>query len=193
VPHLSMVDSTPQRLPTSRLQPPSTLIVLLLLLVFAAPAGASQATKILEACGNGRVPKGYSQQAYRQALKQMSPTLSEYTACSDLIHKAQLAAAAGGSGGAGGPGGSTGSASAAATPPPTPSEQRTLERVSRSGSKPVQVGDEVIHPGVVHVDIASALSKLPTPLLALIAFLLACALLVGGAALRNRVNARRSA
>jgi len=49
----------------------------------------------------------------------------------------------------------------------------------------------VIHPGVVHVDIASALSTLPTPLLALLAFLLACALLLLGRAVRNRVRAHR--
>jgi hypothetical protein len=197
VPRLSMVTSAPQRPPGGRLQPhralPGALLaVLLLLLALAAPAGAGEATKILEACGEGRVPKGYSQQAYRQALRQMSPTLSEYTACSDLIHKAQLAAAAGGAGGAGGLGGGGSSGLSAATAPPTPSEQRTLERVKHTGATPVQVGGEVIHPGVVHADIASALSTLPTPLLALIAFLLVCALVVCGAALRNRVR-RRSA
>jgi hypothetical protein len=49
-----------------------------------------------------------------------------------------------------------------------------------------------LRPGVVHVDIASALSSLPTPLLATLAFMLACALLVAGRALRNRVRAHRS-
>ncbi len=44
----------------------------------------------------------------------------------------------------------------------------------------------MLHPGVVHVNLASALNSLPTPLLALLAFLLVCALVLGGRALRNR-------
>ncbi len=50
----------------------------------------------------------------------------------------------------------------------------------------------VIHPGVVHVDVASALSSLPTPLLMILTFLLVCVLALAGAALRNRVRAGRS-
>lgn len=119
----------------------------------------------------------------------MPPELSEYSDCADLIHKAQLTAAAHGrGGGTGGPGETAG---ATAVAPPTPTEQRTLERVSDTGSVPVQVGGEAIHPGVVHADIASALSALPTPLLALLAFLLACALTILGLTVRNRVRARR--
>jgi hypothetical protein len=44
----------------------------------------------------------------------------------------------------------------------------------------------------VHVGIASAFNSLPTPLLATLAFLLACLLLVAGGALRKRVRANRS-
>ena len=53
------------------------------------------------------------------------------------------------------------------------------------------VGGEVLNPGVVHVDIASALSTLPTPLLALLAFLLACALLIVGRTVHARIRTRR--
>ena len=56
----------------------------------------------------------------------------------------------------------------------------------------MQVGGAAVHPGVVHADIASALSSLPTPLLATLAFLLACLLLLAGASIRNRVRARRA-
>jgi hypothetical protein len=168
------------------------LATLLLSLGAAATARASNATKILEACGEGKLPSGYSQQAYRQALRQMPAELSEYSDCSDLIHKAQLAAAAYGRGGGdGGGGGSSEAAGAAAVAPPTPTEQRTLERVPHTGSAPVQIGGEAIHPGVVHADIASALSALPTPLLALLAFLLAGALTILGWTVRNRVRTRR--
>jgi hypothetical protein len=56
----------------------------------------------------------------------------------------------------------------------------------------LQVGDQTIHPGVVHADIASALSSLPTPLLATVAFLLLCLVLALGTGVRNRIRARRS-
>jgi hypothetical protein len=157
---------------------------LVLVLAAAPPAGASQATRILEACSNGTLPTGYSQQAYSQAIKQMEPEQAEYTDCPDLIHKAQLA----GSHSASSAGGSSGSATAAAVAPPTPTEQHTLEGIPHASAPQVHVGGEVIHPGVVHVDIASALSSLPGPLLALLAFLLVCALLLVGRVVRDRVR-----
>ncbi len=160
-----------------------------LLLLFAAGASASKSevAKIYEeACGNGKVPIGYSQRAYSQAIKEMEPFLAEYTDCTDLIHKAQLAGAASGS--HGGPGGGSGGAGSAVVAPPTPTEQHTLERVPHASAPSVPVGNEVIHPGVVHVDIASALSSLPTPLLALLAFLLAGALLLLGRTVHSRVR-----
>ncbi len=152
----------------------------------AATASTSEVTKIYEACGNGTVPTGYSQQAYSQAIKEMEPFLAEYSACPDLIHKAQLADAAGNHGAAGSPS----AAGTVAVAPPTPTEQHSLETIPHASAPPVQVGGEVVHPGVVHVNLASAFNTLPTPLLALLAFLLACALLLAGRALRNRVRTR---
>jgi hypothetical protein len=177
------------RIPISR---PATALLAALLIVLgaAAPASAGSTKKILEVCSEGKIPGGYSQQAYNEALKQMPPELSEYSDCPDLIHKAQLAAASGNQGGGGSSGG--GAAGAAASfAPPTPAEQHALEHVTHSGAVPVKVGGEVIHPGVVHVDIASAVGSLPTPLLALLAFLLACAVLILGRTVRARARARR--
>ncbi len=146
----------------------------------AVPAFAGTTNKILETCSEGHIPRGYSQQAYDQALHRMPPELSEYSDCPDLIHKAQLAAATGGGGGgAAGPG----ALAASTATPPSPSEQHALERATHHGNSPVRIGGEAIHPGVVHVDVASALSTLPTPLLALLAFLAACALWLLGRAL----------
>ncbi|HEY2767847.1 MAG TPA: hypothetical protein VGI76_06290 [Solirubrobacteraceae bacterium] len=156
---------------------------ILITLSAAGPAFAGPTQKILETCSNGKIPNGYSQQAYEQALKKLPPELAEYSDCSDLIHKAQLAAAGGGgSSGAGALG------AAATAAPPTPTEQHALEHATHSGGAPVKVGKEAIHPGVVHVDIASALGTLPTPLLTLLAFLLACALWVVGRATYARVR-----
>jgi hypothetical protein len=154
-----------------------------------AASATNTTTKILEACSEGRIPRGYSQQDYRQALRQMPAELAEYSPCPNLIHKAQLAGATGSGGAAGGPGGGPGGAGSVA--PPTPAEQSSLESSRRGGGGPVKVGSETLHPGVVHVDIASALSSLPTPLIALLAFLLAGAALTVGFALRGRVRALR--
>jgi hypothetical protein len=184
-----------RRLPTpgiaiSRLAA-ALLAVLLIALSVATSASAGSTKRILEACSEGRIPSGYSQQAYNQALKHMPPELSEYSDCPGLVHKAQLADAAGRAQGTGTPGGGPGGSGTAAIAPPTPAEQHALEKITHGVATPVKVGGEVIHPGVVHVDIASALSALPTPLLALLAFLAACALLLLGRVVRARVLARR--
>jgi hypothetical protein len=153
----------------------------------ATPASADQGEAIILRCTHGQSLSGFSQKAYKQALKDLNADTEEYTDCSSLIRQAQLATA--GSGGGGGDGGSAGSPGAPAVVP-TPSEQRAITRAGHARSAPVQVGDEAIHPGVVHTDIASALSSLPNPLLAMLAFLLTCLLLVAGSGLRNRVRAR---
>lgn len=158
--------------------------------VIAQPASADIGETIILRCTHGQSLSGFSQSAYNQALKQLSADTEEYSDCSSLIRQAQLAAAAGGQGGAG-----TAAGQGAAIPVPltaTPSEQRAITHAQQSGSEPVKVGGGVIHPGVVHIDVASALSSLPTPLLATLAFLLACLLLVVGGALRNRARAGRS-
>jgi len=162
---------------------PALVAALALALPAGATASASEVTKIYEACGNNMVPTGYSQQTYAQAIREMEPFLAEYTNCPDLIRKAQLARAAGtgapGAGAAGGP-----------SRAPTPAEQHTLESIPRASAPPVRVGGQVVHPGVVRVNLASAFSTLPAPLLALLAFMLACALLLAGRVLRNRVRTR---
>ena len=182
MPHLSMPRLTPFTRPLSAL-----CTALLLALLAAAPASAGSVNKILEECSEGRIPRGYSQQDYRQALRQMPSELAEYSDCPSLINKAQLANAAGPGGGAGG--GPSGAGGAGAVAPPTTAEQRALESSGRSGGGPVSVGGETLHPGVVHVDIASALSSLPTPLIALLAFMLVGAVLIVGWTLRSRVRA----
>jgi hypothetical protein len=113
--------------------------VTILLLLLSPLAQASPGTQILAACGGGRIPTGFTQQDYKSALKKMSPFLTEYTNCEELIHRAQLAAVGGsqrGSDGRAGVAGSGGSGSPAATvAPPTPTEQRALEHAHSSGSR----------------------------------------------------------
>jgi hypothetical protein len=161
---------------------PAVLSVLALLAVTPA-ARADVGETIIQRCTHGQSLAGFSQSAYRQALKELSADAEEYTDCSALIRAAQLAAA-GGTGGGG--------AALAVPIAATPAEQRALVRAAHVGGAPVKVGAQVIHPGVVHANIASALSTLPTPLLAVTAFLLACLIALAGGALRNRIRARRS-
>jgi hypothetical protein len=163
----------------------------LLALALAWPVTAARAdagTQIVERCTHGQSIAGYTQQDYRRALEETTAEVNEYSDCVNLIHQAQLAAAGRG-GGTGGGGAS--SALTANVPPPTPAEQQALQAVHRTGSKPVRVGGQSVVPGVVHADIASAVNALPTPLLALLAFLLAGALSILARAVRERVRTRR--
>ncbi len=154
-------------------------------LATATPARADIGETIILRCTHGQSLSGFSQSAYRKALKELSADTEEYSDCSSLIRKAQLAAAAG-------HGSSTAGVAAPVAITATPSQQKSIEHAQQIAPKPVRLGGRVIHPGVVHVDIASALSSLPTPLLATLAFLLACLLLVIASALRNRIRARRA-
>jgi hypothetical protein len=156
---------------------------LLALLGIVSPARADIGETIILRCTHGQSLSGFSQSAYRQALKELNADAEEYTDCSSLIQQAQLAAAGGGGGAGGG--------RSAVAIAPTPSEQRAIAGAKRAGAAPEQLGGQVIHPGVVHADIASVFSSLPTPLLATLAFLLACLLLLAGGLLRSRVRARR--
>jgi len=160
------------------------------LLVVASPASARAdvGATIIERCTHGQSLGGFSQQDYQRALQELPTEVEEYSECGNLIRRAQLAAAGGGGGGSGAGGGP---ATAVATPL-TPAERHALAQIAKTGSAPQLVGNEVIVPGVVHTGVASALSTLPNPLLALLAFLLACALVLAGRALRSRVHARRS-
>jgi hypothetical protein len=162
--------------------------LLSMLLSFAAPAQADIGEKIILRCTHGESLRGFTQKDYNKALKELETSTEEYSDCASLIHQAQLAAAGSRGGSSGGGGSASGGAAATATTPATPAEQRDLSRAPSAGAAPLQVGDQVIRPGVVHADIASAFSSLPTPLLAIVLFLVACAVALAGGVLRNRVR-----
>lgn len=176
----------PMRRKPASILPAALASILALTALLPAQAGADVGTKIIERCTHGESIAGFTQQDYRRALEETTAEVNEYSDCVNLIHKAQLAAAGGS-----GPGGGGGSALTANVPPPTPAEQQALQAVHRSGGAPVRVGAQTVVPGVVHADIASAASTLPTPLLALLCFLLAGVLLVLARTVRDRVRAHR--
>jgi hypothetical protein len=157
--------------------------------LMSAPAAlANVGETIILRCTHGQSLSGFSQSAYKQALKELSADAEEYTDCSSLIRQAQVAAA----GRRSGPGGGTASAPSAAATTASPAERSDVARAATSAPGPVTLDGHVIHPGVIHAGIASAFSSLPTPLIATLALLLVCLLAVVGAGLRKRVRAGRS-
>jgi hypothetical protein len=166
-------------------------LVSVALMASAQQASANVGETIILRCTNGQSIAGFSQSAYREALKELEADLEEYSPqCGAMIREAQRTAAASSHrGGSAGAGQSTAAPVAIAA---TPAQQRAITHAQSAKPESVKFGGAVIHPGVVHVGIASALSSLPTPLLATLAFLLACLLAVVGVTLRNRVRANRS-
>lgn len=159
-------------------------------LVLAPSASASVSEKIILRCTHQESLSGFTQRAYREALKELSATTEEYSSCSSRIREAQLAAANSGTHGGGSGGGGQGAATPTAISA-TPAEQRAITHAEH-GVGPVKLNGQLIHPGVVHVNVASALSSLPTPLLVTMTFLLVCLLLVLGGTLHKRVRARHA-
>jgi hypothetical protein len=165
-------------------------VLLIVFLLFATPAGADIGEKIILRCTHGESLRGFSQKDYSKALKELETSLEEYSGCSSLIHQAQLAAARTRGNSGGGAGGGSTPGAVTPTAPATPAEQRELNRAPSTGATPLQVGNQVIRPGVVHADIASAFSSLPNPLLAILIFLVASALALTGGVIRDRVRNR---
>jgi hypothetical protein len=172
----------------------AALVAALLATAALAGAPAAQAdagARVIAICVKNQLPSGFSQAAYSQALKELTATAEEYSDCLQLIHQAQTAAAsrhpgssASGGGGSGVPLGVVAA---------TPTEQRAIARAQHSGGGPVSLGNgEIVHPGVVHADIASAFSTLPAPLLAVLALMLAGALVLLGAVVRKRTRGERA-
>ena len=161
----------------------SLACALLMLLSSAPAAGADVGQTIINRCIHGQSLGGYSQQDYSRALQELPTEVEEYSDCSNLIRRAQLVAA-GGRGGSGG--------AVATAIPLTAAEHTALGRVPTTGAAPIRVGGQVIRPGVIHANVSSALSSLPTPLLAILALMLAYALLQAAGAIRNRVRTHRS-
>jgi hypothetical protein len=181
----------------ARLESRLALAVLLAVVLLAVPSAASAnvGERLIDRCTHGESLSGFSQSAYAQALNELSAGTEEYSDCSSLIRQAQIAAATaghhgGGGGGSSGSGGGTGAVTAALSV--SPAERESVTQAGHGASAPVQFGGQTIAPGVVHTNVSSALSSLPTPLLATLVFLLASLVLVGGGVLRNRVRAGRS-
>jgi hypothetical protein len=148
-------------------------------LATAPPASADVGQTIINRCLHGKSLAGFTQQDYQRALQELGTEVEEYSNCASLIHAAQLAKAGGG-----------GTPRVTVATPISPAEQSSIARVTRLGSGPLRIGGGTVNPGVVHANVASALNSLPSSLLAVLAFLLGCAFLSAGGALRKLVRGR---
>lgn len=162
----------------------TAIFIALALALMVTPVMASVGKTIVYKCTHGESFSGYTQAQYKEALKEISTEASEYTDCTNLIRKAELAAAGGGTGS------EAGSATSHVALPLTVSEQKAVQRAHKHGSAPVQVGNEPIRPGVVHANIASAVNTLPHSLFAVLALLLASAATLIAGEVRKRVRTR---
>jgi hypothetical protein len=110
-----------------------------------------------------------------------------------VIQQAELAAASHrGTGGqqSSGTGASPGAGAGGGTVEPTPAQQHILEATRHEHLAPVALGGSggTVQPGVVHPDLVSATSDLPTPVLAVIALVLAGLLLLAGKEIKERLT-----
>jgi len=193
------------------------LCLLTLLVLFAvapAPALGSGLDVIRDCTDDEVMSKTYTQKEYRDALRQFAADGDQYGNCRDVIRRAQAAAAAGKksnagdaagaappaggppSGGVpgGGGAGAIGSAPAAdQLRDASPAEREGVEAARAATPGPVALDDGAVDtarigtaPGV------SQAADLPTPLVLMLALLLAGALAVGGLRVRRLVIARRA-
>jgi hypothetical protein len=195
-----------------------SLLAILPVLLLLAPAGPAHAASLLDDCQDGRIDGTYTQEQFRRGLRQVAADVDQYTDCSRVIRRAQLAAAvggarggqdagtaaggsgaagagaAGGSGGAAGGGTSTEAPTSALRADPlasaTPEERRAVEQATTGGAGPVRLGAIAVRPGATGLDAAAG--DIPGPLLALLALLAVAGLGYGAAVTRARVIARRA-
>jgi hypothetical protein len=145
----------------------------------------------LRDCSAGHYPlKGhYTIKVLQAALKKLDTGTLQYTNCADVLTHtiAQLELAARGKGRA--------HTAGSVTLPGRASNviKSRLHALKKSGSLPVILpGGQTVTPGVVTARSSSLLSSLPTPLLIVLAALLATVLAVSARAINNLVRTRRT-
>jgi hypothetical protein len=201
-------------------RPLLALLTVLSLLGPVAAAHASGLTVIRDCTYDEVMSKTYTQQEYRDALRELAADSDQYNNCRDVIEHAQEAALAAGrkppSKGSGGAakgaapsaavpvpvpsGGTKGGAGAIGSPPAakqltsaTRSERQAIERARTASARPVSLDDTTVDPAKVGtVPDIGQVSNLPTPLAVLLALLLAGTLALAAARIRRLVHTRRA-
>jgi hypothetical protein len=185
------------------------LLVLLGLLVAAPAAFASGRTVIGDCTDDEVLSRTYTQQEYRDALRQLPADADQYGNCRDIIARAQERAATKGAKGTKRDDGNATGATFDEDPPSAPKSSdrpadEQLAAASPADRKAAQeaaaiVADDAAGPGnpvaagkVGVKPASSAGSDLPTPVVVLLALLLAGALALAAVRLRSLVDARRA-
>jgi hypothetical protein len=182
----------------------AAIAAILMVAPASAFAGAKAAYKdtpkaVISDCSAGHYPlKGhYTIKVLQEALRKLDSSADQYTNCADVINdtinKLELAAHRRGSGGSGHRGakitrGTDGNGSAT-----TSIVKRRLKALTSKGGGPVTLPGigQTVTPGTVTDRSASFLSSLPTPLLIVLAALLATVLAVSARSINNIVRSRR--
>lgn len=135
------------------------------LLLCASSAIADGGDVIRDCNDNGRLTKEYSQEEYRDALRNMPADVKQYTDCEGIIRRAQLGFPAGE--------GTNADPFAGATPEEITQAQKDIETARREGAAPQEVGGRPVIPGALaYTKVSAATTELPTPLLVLIVLIL---------------------
>ena len=183
-------------LPKRALALPVALLSMALLAVcVAAPAPApTSAKRSSSAARTANRCSGFSQKDYSKALKELETSLEEYTDCASLIHQAQLAAAGsrGGSGGGGGGAPRPAAPRPPPRPPPRPSSSELEQRAEHRRGAAAARRPGRSAPASCTPTSPPPSARCPRPCWRSSLFLLACALVLAGGAIRNRVRARRA-
>ncbi|MEA2232803.1 MAG: hypothetical protein QOD83_2619 [Solirubrobacteraceae bacterium] len=172
----------------------------------AAIANASGSAVLNDCTDDERMSKTYSQKDYRDALDGLAADADQYGNCRDVIRRAMLAAAAAprktgkapkdpGAGDSSAAGdGAVGSApSEEQLRTATAEERRAVDRARNDGAAPFTVNNATVDPARVgRVPGMSQVSDLPTPIVVLLALLLAGLLALGAVRVRSLVHARRA-
>jgi hypothetical protein len=172
-------------------------------LIFGAPiAGAANPntpTAALRDCSAGHDPLvgHYSVKVLQQAQADLKTSSLQYTTCEQVLHNAIQALLAHRTVHHPPPPGgkvtrSTHSAAPSAKPVTTAVVNKRLSEVRAAGSAPAFISGQTVTPGAVTVRSSSFLSGLPTPLLIVLAALLATVVAVGARAIHQIVRTRRS-
>jgi len=188
------------------------LLTMLALLATTAPAAASGLDVIRDCTDDEVMSKTYTQKEYRDALRQFAADGDQYGNCRDVIRRAQAAAAGakkkpaggndsgGGGGGAGGAAPPSGGAGAIGSAPAaeqlasaSDAERQAVESARKTPAGAVSLDNATVDPATVGTAPGvSSVADLPTPLVIMLALLLAGALAVAGLRVRRLVNARRA-
>lgn len=196
-------------------------LLLALLALALAPAGAmASGQDVIDDCSDDeRIQGDYSQSEYNEALDELPTDIDGYSPCRDIIARARDADASRGGGGSRGGrdntsigpspilggSGATGLPGDAGAPPSTgdpfddslfgstPEEQDAL-RQAQSAEEPGVIEGMPFRPQITgRAPTVAAVSTLPMPVTALLALTAAALAALGGALVRRRVLAHRSA